>query len=146
MKIGNIEAGYPGKLDAIHVPIAYVTCNVNVVAGVRVRFTDNTHTKVVPAGNGECHGLVNPFLNGIASIGDLFVVFVLPGLAGDLTHRYTLKLEEEQPVEPDNDADESEIVEEDPEPEYDECAHCYGEVEEDPDYEDDSCGCGHCYN
>jgi len=135
MKIGQLSAtGVPGTRDAMHVPVCLVkTRELNLQPGDNVRFVGDNFTSVRKCGKDNRHGIVDPFVEKQIKPGDLFWIFLVPEIVGNLVHHFDI---EPQAV------DQADLVEADLD---DGCAGCYESQEvEEEEYDDD--GCAGCYN
>jgi hypothetical protein len=113
-KVGEVtdDVSLIGRRDAFHVPGILVQSDYNIPAGMKVRFTDKTCTKVVPMykedfytyveddeGNETdeevrlpAHAVADPF-KPYCKREQLFWVFPMPGTVNDLTHSFNFDLE-----------------------------------------------------
>ena len=86
------DASYLGMRDAFHVPCVAVTCDEMVYPTDGVCFTDESCKTVRKCRDDNHHAIVDPFLEDGAGYGDIFWVFLVPGLVGNLVHSFDINL------------------------------------------------------
>ncbi len=131
-QIAELQPGLQGQRDAFHVPAVLVECNVQLVPGTWVKFTNDDCKAVTPAYGSEVHAVAAPLMMGIIPANKLFWVFLKPDITQNLTHHFEINLPES--------VDDPDFQE--PEPEDDDgCRGCY-----EPEPEEDDDGCSGCYS
>jgi hypothetical protein len=102
-----------GRRDAFHVPgMLCMVINGDVNPGDKVRFVDDGLVEL--AGDGESHGVVDPFIK-MRGIGGrrLFWVFIDPAYVDNLSHQFDINIDAVTKSATSSDDG------------YDECAGCY---------------------
>lgn len=96
-----------GQRDAVHMAYVVAQCNMGleITPGESVQFVNESATLVKPClPDDSRHGVADPFLIEDIAGGELFRVFLKPGLSTNVRHQFDLILS----IEPEPDEDEPE--------------------------------------